>query len=75
MLNSKQRRGLVGLPKVGISTDSRKIPVHLSKNPGTAKSVIRSLPAEYATALGGVAMGSIKEKDEANVAVTIRKRG
>lgn len=40
-----------------------------------AKSVMRSLPAVYATALGGVAMGSIKEKEEAIVAVTMRKRG
>jgi len=60
---------------VGISTDSRKIPVHLSRNPGMAKSVIFSLPAVYATALGGVAMGSMKEKEEAMVAVIMRKSG
>jgi len=63
------------VPRVGISTDSRKIPVHLSRNPGMAKSVIFSLPAVYATALGGVAMGSMKEKEEAMVAVTMRKSG
>lgn len=63
------------LPSVGISTESRKIPKHLSMKPGMTRSVILSLPAVYAIALGGVAMGSMKEKEEAMVAVTMRKRG
>lgn len=55
-----------------MSTDSKRIPVHLSRNPERAISVIRSFPAVYATAFGGVAMGSMKENEAASVAVTIR---
>lgn len=58
-----------------MNTESSTIPMHLSMNPGIASSVMCKLPAVKATALGGVAMGSMKAKEADMVAVTMRNKG